>query len=73
LAFCDPSSVDPDDLVATDRPSIMRVGEVYNVKYNPNQRWYWIGDQTEDEVSVFVSWDSEDKGGKTSFPQGQDI
>jgi hypothetical protein len=51
----------------------MRVGEVYNVKYNPNQRWYWIGDQTEDEVSVFVSWDSEDKGGKTSFPQGQDI
>ncbi|KAI9700144.1 MAG: hypothetical protein M1820_006926 [Bogoriella megaspora] len=62
LAFCDPDSVEEADLIATDRPSAKRVGEVYNLKFNANQRWYWIRDMTEDEAALFISWDSENQG-----------
>ena len=32
--------------------------EIYNLKWNAKQRWYWIRDQTPDEVTLFVNWDS---------------
>ena len=39
LALCDSSSVAPDDLVAADRIVPDRVGEVYYLRHNPEQRW----------------------------------
>lgn len=39
LALCDSRSVDPDDLVPTDRIIPDRTGEVYYMTYNPNHKW----------------------------------
>lgn len=39
LALCDSHSVDPSDLVASDRIIPDRVGEVYYLKYNPKHQW----------------------------------
>jgi hypothetical protein len=39
LAFCDYRSVDKQDLVACDRVIPTRAGEIYYIRYNPNQRW----------------------------------
>lgn len=40
LALCDSRSVDPNkDLTAADRIIPDRVGEVYYLHYNANQRW----------------------------------
>ena len=72
LAFCDPVSIHEADLIATDRPSTKRVGEVYNLKYNAGQRWYWVRDMAEDEALVFVSWDSESRAGKQRTVRNQD-
>lgn len=59
LAFCDPETLTDTDLLAVDTPGPDRVGEVYHVKFNENQRWYWLSDQKPDEVSIFTSWDSD--------------
>ena len=59
LAFCDFASVDAADLIATDRPSREYVGEVYYMKYNCDQKWYWLSQQTPDELSLFMSYDSD--------------
>jgi hypothetical protein len=40
LALCDSRSVDPDDLVASDRIIPNNVGEVYYLNYNPKHKWY---------------------------------
>lgn len=34
-------------------------GEVYYVAYNESQEWFWLSNQTIDEVTVFVSYDSQ--------------
>lgn len=63
LAFCDWSSVHVKDFIATDRPSREYVGEVYYPVYSDDQRWYWLSDQSPEELSVFLSYDSEPKLG----------
>ena len=40
LALCDSRSVDPEDLVASDRIIPNNVGEVYYLTYNPKHKWY---------------------------------
>lgn len=59
LAFCDFASVDAADLIATDRPSREYIGEVYYMKYNCDQKWYWLSQQMPDELSLFMSYDSD--------------
>lgn len=39
LALCDFRSVDPNDLVPADRVIPSHEGEVYYLKYNPDQSW----------------------------------
>lgn len=58
LALCDFRSLDPDDLVAADRVLPNRVGEVYYLKYNPDQRWCWLEKQRSDELFMFVMYDT---------------
>lgn len=59
LAFCDYATIDEKDLVPTDRPwNGIVAREIYNLRYNPKQKWYWVRDQVPDEASLFVSWDS---------------
>ncbi|RWA10866.1 hypothetical protein EKO27_g4236 [Xylaria grammica] len=58
IAICDPRTVDPDDLVAADRVTPDFAVELYYLKYNANQRWYWLRHQSPDELMVFVNYDS---------------
>ncbi len=62
LALADASSVRPDELVATDRVSPDRVGEIYHLAHAPSQRWYHAPGMTRDEVLLIKGWDSLDDG-----------
>lgn len=62
LALADASSVDPQDLVATDQVFPGRVGEIYHLAYHPDQRWYYAPRMTRDEVLLIKGWDSLDDG-----------
>jgi hypothetical protein len=59
LAFCDYLTIEKEDLVPTDRPwNGIAAREIYNLRYNPKQKWYWNRDQVPDEATLFVNWDS---------------
>jgi len=58
LAFCDPQSIDEGDLVEVDRISPASLGTIYNLKFSPNQKWYWLPEQRPTELAVFVCYDS---------------
>lgn len=58
LSLCDLQTVAPDDLVATDLIYADRVGEFYNVMFNPNHRWYYFRHMRSDEVIVLTAYDS---------------
>ncbi len=58
LAVCDARSVEVTDLIAADRIIPTRVGELYYVKYNPNQRWYWLEKMKPSEPFVMAMYDS---------------
>lgn len=62
LAVSDAQSVRFDDLVATDLLYQDRTGEVYMVKYNPSQRWFYAPRMNTDEVLVFKCFDSARDG-----------
>lgn len=59
LAMCDPQTLEEKDVVRCDRLAGEWLSEIYVYKYNPNMKWYWLSDQTRDEVWIFVFWDSE--------------
>ncbi len=59
IALCDPRSVDPRDLLAADRVTPDFAVELYYLKHNPNQKWYWLANQAPDELTVFVNYDSK--------------
>jgi hypothetical protein len=62
LAVADARSVDYDDLVATDVVYPDRIGETYNVKYNPSHRWFYASAMRQDEVMLIKCFDSADDG-----------
>lgn len=62
LAVVDSSSLQPDDLVATDQVFPDRVGEIYHLAHSPKQRWYYAPDMMPDEVLLLKGWDSLDDG-----------
>ncbi|KAI0898716.1 hypothetical protein F4806DRAFT_455425 [Annulohypoxylon nitens] len=58
LAVCDYTTIDANDLVATDRVYPDWNQEIYYLKHNPQQRWYWLPDQRSDEPFLFMTYDS---------------
>ncbi len=62
LALADASSVRADDLIATDQVFPDRVGEIYHLAYDPDQRWYYAPRMTRDEVLLIKGWDSLNDG-----------
>lgn len=58
LAFCDFRSVDPENLLPTERVYPHRVNESYYLTFNNNQKWHWISDQTPEELLVMVMYDT---------------
>lgn len=62
LAICDARSVALKDWVACDLDYGDRVGEIYNVAFNANHRWYYAPNMEVDEILLFKSYDSVDNG-----------
>ncbi len=60
LALADATTVRPEDLIATDQVFPDRVGEIYHLAYDPEQRWYYAPEMTTDEVLLIKGWDSDD-------------
>jgi hypothetical protein len=58
LAICDPSSIDPQDLVAADRVTPDFRVQLYYLRHNPSQKWRWISKQAPNELWAFVNYDS---------------
>jgi hypothetical protein len=62
LAICDAQSMVPADMVAADRKYPDRVGEIYQIKHNPDHRWYYFPNMRRDEALIFKCYDSETDG-----------
>ncbi|THH14138.1 hypothetical protein EW146_g6163 [Bondarzewia mesenterica] len=60
LAVGDWRSLNPDnDLISTRHIYPTREGSTFSVKYNPQHRWYYLGNQTPDEVILIKCFDSD--------------
>ena len=58
LALCDARTLHRRDLIAAERRHPDRVGEVYQVAYDPAHRWCMFPRMTRDEALVFKVYDS---------------
>jgi hypothetical protein len=66
MAFCDVRTVSEDDWEPVDKVFDDWVEESMYLKHKPAHKWYWLSNQTTDEITTFVIWDSErphDKSG----------
>jgi hypothetical protein len=60
LALADARSVAPADLVATDIVYPDRRGEIYNLTYSPQHRWWYVPDVALDEALLIKCYDSRE-------------
>ena len=58
LACCDAATIDPADLVTTERRSEDRVGELQLVRSNPAHRWYYYPEMAPGEALLIKTFDS---------------
>ena len=66
LAIADARSLAAADLIAAERRYPHRVGETYQVRYNPEHRWFYFPEMRRDEALVFKVYDSA-KDGRARF------
>jgi len=62
LAITDATSMAPSDLIATDLVYADRVGEIYDIAYNPGHRWYYAPHMQPNEALLIKCYDSETDG-----------
>jgi hypothetical protein len=62
LGVVDARSVAASDLIKAERRYPHRVGETYQLAYNPDQRWFYFPRMRRDEALVFKVYDSENDG-----------
>ena len=62
LAVADSRTMAKDDFVATDMVYSDRLGEIYQIAGNPNQRWSYFPNMTRDEVLLLKCFDSAHDG-----------
>ncbi|MCH9675467.1 MAG: methyltransferase [Gammaproteobacteria bacterium] len=70
LALADASSIAASELTATDQIFPDRIGEIYQIAYGPDQKWYWVPNMDRDEVLLIKGWDSLDDGRAMFTPHG---
>lgn len=59
ITLCDYFSTEEKDLVTIEyHPTPQYAGEYYSLRYNEAQRWYWLSNQTAEELLLFLSYDS---------------
>jgi len=59
LAFCDPSSVPSCDLVECDHVRRKFKGANMYMHFNPQHKWYYLGQQRPEEVLFLKMFDSD--------------
>ena len=59
LAVSDWRHLDEHDLVPVRFIYPHREGSTYSVRYSPDHRWYYLSNQTPDEVTLIKCYDSE--------------
>jgi len=59
LALLDARSVSTRDLLAAERRYPHRVGETYQLLYNPEHRWFYFPQMRREEAVVFKVYDSQ--------------
>jgi hypothetical protein len=62
LACCDAATIAEDDLVASERRSAERIGELQLVSWNPAHRWYYFPEMRRDEALLIKTFDSARDG-----------
>ena len=62
IALCDARSIAPADLVATERRAPGRIGEIYQLAYNPAHRWFYFPQMQLDEALLIKVYDSATDG-----------
>ena len=60
LAFCDATTIKPSELMPTDIhfPDTDHIGEIYALRKNPEQAWYYFSEMTHDETVLIKGYDS---------------
>lgn len=58
LSVCDARTIERDDLMAHDLVYSHYVGENFQLKYNPKQRWYFLDGMEANEAILFKNFDS---------------
>jgi hypothetical protein len=62
LAICDSQTLDPKNMVVTERRYQDRIGQTMAITWDPNHRWYWFPHMRRDEALVFKVFDSMTDG-----------
>jgi hypothetical protein len=62
LALCDARSVDPLDLIDSERRAANHRGEIQLAVHAPQQHWYYYPQMRPPEVLLFKTFDSKDGG-----------
>jgi hypothetical protein len=62
LAICDSQTLDPKNMVVTERRYQDRIGQTMAITWDPNHRWYWFPQMRRDEALVFKVFDSMTDG-----------
>ncbi len=62
LALVDARSVSASDLLPAERRYPDRVGETYQLRYNPDHRWFYFPRMRRDEALVFKVYESQADG-----------
>ncbi|KAI1317385.1 hypothetical protein F5Y16DRAFT_419649 [Xylariaceae sp. FL0255] len=72
LALCEWESVEPTDWVLCDQVHEDRVDEAMYLRPTASHRWWYLPEQRNDELSLFVVWDSKKfaQGIQASTPHG---
>jgi hypothetical protein len=68
LAVCDAGSVRFDELVASEHIYRHRIGETYQVTYNPAHRWFYVPEMRTDEALLLKCFDSRTDGAARFAP-----
>ncbi len=62
LALSDARTLDPANLVVSERRAKERIGELTLVTHNPDQRWMYFPKMTPDEALLIKTYDTADDG-----------
>ena len=62
LALCDSRSLDPLDLIDSERRAPNHTGEIQLAVHNPQQRWFYYSGMRPPEVLLFKTFDSNNTG-----------